>query len=90
MQAQELEKVIKEQYSRQFPSNIKNDDIQESESISLILENELSSSTLDEDKNTIECDKMSLVLEGELQDLSLVEKNDLAIAKEPSLKEKRV
>ena len=35
-------------------------------------------------------DKMSLILEGELQVLSLVEKNDLAIAEESSLKEKQV
>ena len=78
--AQELEKVIKEQSSRQLPSDIKNDDIRESESISLSLEDELLSSTLDEDKDIIESDKMPLVLEGEVQVLSLVEKNDLIIA----------
>ena len=38
----------------------------------------------------MECDKMPLVLEGELQVLTLVEKNELAIDKEPSLKEKQV
>ena len=35
-------------------------------------------------------DKMFLILEGELQVLSLIEKNDLAIVKVPSLKEKQV
>ena len=35
-------------------------------------------------------DKMSLILEGELQFPSLVEKNDLVIGEEPSLKEKQV
>ena len=49
-QAEELEKVIKEQYSRQLPSDIKNDDIRESESISLSLEDEFSNSALDENK----------------------------------------
>ena len=38
----------------------------------------------------MEHEKMSFILEGELQVPSLVEKNDLAIAKEPSLKEKQV
>ena len=37
IQAQELEKVIKEQSSRQLPSDITNDDIRESERISLSL-----------------------------------------------------
>ena len=78
-QAEELEKVIKEQSSRQLPSDIKNDDIQESESISLSLEDEFSNSSLDENKGIIECDKMPLVLEGELHNLTLVEKNELAI-----------
>ena len=38
----------------------------------------------------MECDKMSLVLEGELQDLTLAKKNELAIEKEQSLKDKKV
>ena len=88
-QAEELEKVIKEQSSRQLLSDIKND-IRDSESISLSLEDEFSSSILDEDKITMKYDKMSLILGGELQVLSLVEKNDLAIAEESSLKEKQV
>ena len=87
---EELEKLQKEQSSRQQPSDTKNDAIQESESISLSLEEELSSSTLDEDKNTIECKKMPLVLKGDLQDPSLVEKNELAIDEELLLKEKQV
>ena len=89
-QAEELEKVIKEQSSRQLPSDIKNDDIRESENISLSLEDEFSSSSLDEDKIIMKYDKMSLILEGELQVPSLVEKNDLVIAEELSLKEKQV
>ena len=35
-------------------------------------------------------DKMSLIFEGELHVPSLVENNDLVIAKEPSLKDKQV
>ena len=89
-QAEELEKVIKEQSSRQLPSDIKNDDIRESENISLSLEDEFSSSSLDEDKITMKYDKMSLILEGELQVPSFVEKNDIVIAEELSLKEKQV
>ena len=54
------------------------------------LQDEFSSSSLDENKITIKYDKMSLILEGESQVPSLVEKNDLAIVKEPSLKEKQV
>ena len=88
-QAQELEKVIKEQSSRQLPSDIKNDDIRESD-ISLNLEDELSSLTLDEDKIIMKCDKMPLVLEAELQVPSLIEKNDLSITEDLSLKEKQV
>ena len=38
----------------------------------------------------MECDKMSLVLEGEFQAPSLVEKNELAIEEESSLREKQV
>ena len=49
-QAEELEKVIKEQSSRQFLSDIKNDDIRESESLSLSLEDEFSNLALDENK----------------------------------------
>ena len=90
IQAQELEKVIKEQSSRQLSSDITNDDIRENESIFLSLEDELSISTLDEDKVIIESDKMPLVLEGELQVSSLVEKNDLVIVEELLLEEKQV
>ena len=89
-QAEELEKVIKEQSSRQFLSDIKNDDIRESESISLSLEDEFSNSTLDENKDIMECDKMPLVLEGELKKPTLVEKNELAIDEEQLLEEKQV
>ena len=81
---------MKEQSSRQLPSDIKNDDIRESESISLSLEDELSSLTLDEDNITMKYDKMSLILEGELQDPTLVEKNEFAIDEELLLKEKQV
>ena len=90
IQAQELEKVMKEQSSRQLLSDIKNDDIRESDIISMSLEDELSSSTLDEDKIIMKYDKMSLILEGELQDSTLVEKNELAIDGELLLKEKQV
>ena len=90
IQVQELEKIIKEQCSRQLPSDIKNDDVRECESIPLSLEEELLSPTLDEDKNTIECEKMPLVLKGELQDPTFVEKNELAIDEELLLKEKQV
>ena len=89
-QAKELEKVIKEQSSRQLPSDTKNDDIREIESIRLRLEDEFSNPALDEDKNIMECDKMPLILEGELQEPTLVEKNELAIDEESSLKEKQV
>ena len=74
---------------QQLLSDIKNEDIRENESISLSLEDERSSSTFDEDKITMKYDKMSLILEGELQDLSLVEKNELAIDEELLLKEKQ-
>ena len=90
IQAQELEKVMKEQSSRKLPSDIKNDEIWESESISLSLEDELSSLTLDEGKITMKYDKMSLILEEELQDPTLVEKNELAIDEELLLKEKHI
>ena len=83
-------KLQKEQSSRQLSSDTKNDAIRESESISLSLEEELSSPTLDEDKNIMECDKMPLVLEGELQNLTLVGKNELVSNEELSLKEKQV
>ena len=85
-QAEELKKVIKEQSSRQLPSDTRNDDIRGIESIPLSLEDEFWNPTLDEDKNI--CDKMPLVLKGELQEPTLVEKNELAIDEEPSLKEK--
>ena len=84
-QVEELEKVIKEQYSRKLPS-----DIWESESISLSLEDEFSNLALDENKDIMECNEMSLVLEGELQNPTLVEKNELAIDEEPLLEEKQV
>ena len=90
IQAEELEKLQKEQSSRKLSSNIKNDAMRESESMSLSLEEEILSPTLDEDKNIMECDKMPLVLKGELQDPTLVEKNELAIDEEWSLKEKQV
>ena len=45
---------------------------------------------MDEDKNTIECEKMPLVLEGELQDPTIVENNELVIDEEPLLEEKQV
>ena len=45
---------------------------------------------MDEDKNIIEYEKMPFVLKGELQVPSLVEKNELAIDEELSLKEKQV
>ena len=75
IQAQELEKVIKEKSSRQLLSDIKNDDIRESGGIALSLEEELSSPTLDEDKDIMEGEKIPLVLEGEFQVPSLVENN---------------
>ena len=90
IQAKELANILKEQSSRQLPRDIKNNDIWESESISLSLEEELSCSTLDEDKNTIECDKMPLVIEGKLQDLTFVENNELVIDEEPLLEDKQV
>ena len=89
-QAEELEKVIKEQYLRQLPSDIKNDAIWESENVTLSLEEELLIPTLDEDKNIIECDKMPIILEGELQNPTLVDNNELVSDEEPSLKEKQV
>ena len=64
IQAEELAKVIKQQSSRKLSSNLKSDDLRECESINLSLEDELSSLTLDEDKDIMECDKMSLTLEG--------------------------
>ena len=91
IQAEELKKPQKEQSSRQLPSDPKNDDIRESESISLSLEEELSSLTLDEDKNIMECDQMPLVLEEKLKNLTLVEKNELVSDEErTALKEKQV
>ena len=89
-QAEELDKVIREQSFRQFLRDTKNDDIQENENINLSLEEEFSNSTLDEDKDIMECDNMTLVLERELKIPSLVEKNELAIDEEQSLEEKQV
>ena len=73
-QAKELEKLLKEQYSRPLPSDIKNDSLWESENVTLSLEDECSSSILDEDKDIIECDKMTLVFEEELKNPTFVEK----------------
>ena len=87
IQTVELGKNLKEQSSRQLPRDINNEDIWECERITLSLEEELSSPTLDEDKITMEYDKMSLILEREFQVPSLVEKNELAIVEEPLLKE---
>ena len=89
-QANELEKLLKEQSPRQLLSNIKNDDIRESENVTLSLEDESSSPALDEDKGIMKCDKITLVLEEELQNPTLVEKNEIAIEEEPLLKEKQV
>ena len=89
-QAEELEKLQKEQSSRHLPSDKKNDDIRKIESIPLSLEDESSNPTLDEDKNIMEFDKMPLVLEGELKELTLVEKNEPAVDEELSMKEKQV
>ena len=88
IQAEELEKLQKQQSSRQFLSNAKNDDIRESENVTLSLKDEFSNSELDEKKDIMECDIMPLVLEGELKNPTLVEKNELAIDEESSLKEK--
>ena len=85
-----MEKVIKEQSSKQLPNDTKNDDIRESESISLSLEDKFLNSTLVENKDIMECDKIPLVLEGELQEPTLVEKNELVIDKEKLLEEKQV
>ena len=90
IQAKELANILQEQSSRQLLRDIKNDDIRECESITLSLEEELSSPTLDEDKITMEYDKMSLILEGELQDPTLVENYELSIEEESSLQEKQV
>ena len=90
IQVEELEKVLKEQSSRLLSSDTKNNDIRESENVTLSLEDELSSPTLDEDKITLGYYKMSLILEGELHDPTLVENNELAIEEEPSLQEKLV
>ena len=88
--ARELEKAIKEQYSRELLSNTKHDDIRECESTTLSLEDELPSLAMDKDKGISEYDKMPLVFEGEFQVPSLVEKNELAMVEEPSMKEMQV
>ena len=82
-QAEELEKVLKEQSSRQLPSDIKNDGIHECENVTLSLEDELSSLTL-------ECDKVPLILEGEFQVPSLVENIALTSEEELILKDMQV
>ena len=74
-----LEKVIKEQSLRQLPSDINNDDKWECESVTLSLEEELSSPTL-------EFDKVHVILEREFQVPSLVENNELVSEEEPVLK----
>ena len=79
IQAEEFEKLLKEQSSRQLLSDIKNDDIWESENVTLSLEDESLSPALDEDKEIMECEKMTLILEEELQNPTLVEKNELTI-----------
>ena len=84
---EELARAIKEQSSREIRSNTKNDYIRKCESITSSLEDELSNPTLDEDKITMEYDKMSLIIEGELHDPTLVENNELAIEDELSLQE---
>ena len=83
-------KLLKERSSRQLPSDIKSNDKRVCESIPMSLEEELSSQTLDEDKNIIECDKMPWVLERELQDPTFVKKNEFSIDEESLLKEKQV
>ena len=65
IQVEELVNAIKEQSSRQLLSDIKHDDIRECESVTLSLEEELSSLTL-------ECDKVPVILEGEFHVPSLV------------------
>ena len=83
IQAEELEKVLKEQSSRQLSSDIKNDNIRKCENVNLSLEDELSSPTL-------ECNKVPLILEGEFQVSSLVENNALSSEEEPVLKEMQI
>ena len=90
IQAGELEKLRNEKFSRQLLGNIKNDALWESENVTLNLKDESLSPALNEDKDIMECEKMTLVLEEELQNPTLVEKNELAINKESSLKEKQV
>ena len=87
-QAEKLEKLQKEQSSRHLPSDTKNDDIQENENITLTVEDESSSPALDDHKDIMECDKMTLVLERELKNPTLVEKNELTVDEESSLKDK--
>ena len=82
IQVEELANILKEQSLRQLLRDIKNDDIRENERISLILEEEISSLTLDKDKNIIECDKMPLVLEEKLEDPTFIENNELVNYKE--------
>ena len=67
IQVEELVKAIKKKSSSKLPSDTKNDDIRKCENITLSLEDELSSPTLDEDKDIMECDKMSFILEGEFK-----------------------
>ena len=90
IKGKELEKVIKEQSSRQLLSDTKNKDIRESESISLSLEDEFLNSALDENKDIMECDKIPLVLERELQEPTMAEKNEFAIDEEQLLEDKQM
>ena len=85
-----MEKLLKEQSSRQLTSDIKNDGIWESENVILSLDDEYFSPILDKDKDIIECDKITLVLEEELKNPTFVENNELAIDEESLLKEKQV
>ena len=50
IQAEESENFLREQSSRELPSNTKNDYMRECENISLSLEDELLNPTLNEDK----------------------------------------
>ena len=67
IQAEELAKAIKEESSTQLLTDTKNDDIRECENVTLSLEDELLSPTLDEDNDIMEYDKMSLIVEGEFK-----------------------
>ena len=78
LHVEEIARAIKEQSSRQLPSNIKNDYIRESENATLSLDDELLNPTLKEDKDILYRDTIPLTLEQEFQVPSLVMKNELA------------